>query len=83
MSRWVDKTLKKLPPNACVVMAVADFEESMSLSAAMGLLMCIHGSTFPCSQCNENRHHNASATGKPITDAEFERNYTIDGGRRE
>ena len=53
------------------MMATADFATTMSLSAAMGLLPCIHGGRFPCQQCLASRR-----TGQAITDAEFERQYS-------
>ena len=62
-------------PEAVAFMASGDFDSAMSLSAAMGLRRCVHGETFPCEQCNANRRWNEVATGKKLTDAEFEREY--------
>ncbi len=63
---------------ACVeMMANADFDAVQSLEAAMGLLRCIHGEEFPCAQCKANRERNEAATGKKLTEAEFEDQYAI------
>ena len=62
-------------PESIRVMADARFKGDYSLSAAMGLLRCVHGGTFPCAQCVENRRCNTSA-GFPISDEEFEERYS-------
>ncbi len=50
--------------------------DGFSLAASMGLLRCLHLSPFPCLQCHANRRWNEAATGKKLTDAEFESIYT-------
>lgn len=69
MSDWTIK-------DSVEMMANADFETTQSLSAAMGLLRCIHGCEFPCAQCVANRRWNEMATGKVLTEREFETRYT-------
>jgi hypothetical protein len=59
------------------IMANADFDTGLSLSAAMGLLRCIHGEEFPCCQCKANRAWNEASARKKMTEAEFEALYTI------
>ena len=66
-------------PECVKMMAGADFENTMSLSAAMGLLPCIHAGVFPCEQCVAGREGNEAATGKKLTDAEFERRFARGG----
>ncbi len=62
-------------PASVQFMVNANFEDAPSLSAAMGLLRCIHGEEFPCCQCQANRRWNEAATGKRLTEREFEARY--------
>lgn len=66
-------------PECVAMMANANFDRCFSLSAAMGLLRCIHGNEFPCAQCKANRSWNEAATGNALTDAEFEKAYVDEG----
>lgn len=61
-------------PESVTFMASADYERVVSLSAAMGLVRCIHGEVFPCAQCVSNRKWNEGA-GIVLSEAEFERRY--------
>lgn len=65
-------------PESVKMMAKADFDAVPSLATAMGLRRCIHGGEFPCPQCRANRAWNEAATGKKLTEAEFEAIYCGD-----
>lgn len=62
-------------PEVKAIMAGANFEGTESLAAAMGRVRCIHGEKFPCAQCRANRHTNEAATGKKLSEREFEETY--------
>ncbi len=73
----IQRAWNRATPESREIMANADFDQAMSLAAAMGLIHCIHGCWFPCAQCLENRHWNEAATGKKLTEAEFEAIYAL------
>jgi hypothetical protein len=43
-------------------------------------MKCIHGCEFPCQQCKANRRTNEAATGRKLTEDEFELLYCKSSG---